>query len=138
MGGGVATVCRRTPPTAPVRLLVDLGERLVGLTCCRIAMEGRSDGVAPLPVLGLLSVVESRRGRSRILLDLRPIAASARLCPPLEMRREDDAHAARPSRATAARRDGFSGQPCLPLVWVMEHHILVLRWSMGRGVPAAF
>ncbi|KAL6001595.1 hypothetical protein ACLOJK_007333 [Asimina triloba] len=30
--------------------VVDLGKRLVGPTCCRIAMEGRSNGAAPLPV----------------------------------------------------------------------------------------
>ncbi|KAL5979571.1 hypothetical protein ACLOJK_019477 [Asimina triloba] len=35
-----------------------------------------------------------------------------------------------------ARRRWVLGQPWLPHVWVMEHHILVLRWSMGRGIPA--
>ncbi|KAL5993230.1 hypothetical protein ACLOJK_014153 [Asimina triloba] len=125
---GVATIvccasrCRRTLPTAAVRLLVDLGERLVGSTCCRIAMEGRSDGVAPLPILGLLSVVGSRRGRSRTPVDLCPIAASAHLCPPSEMRREDDAHAACPSRAIVCRNCHRPDATCSrrPSRWVFR------------------
>ncbi|KAL5986543.1 hypothetical protein ACLOJK_014876 [Asimina triloba] len=50
---GASSAARLQPPShllVDADLLVDLGKRLVEPTCCRIAMEGRSDGAAPLPV----------------------------------------------------------------------------------------
>ncbi|KAL6005362.1 hypothetical protein ACLOJK_005928 [Asimina triloba] len=50
---GASSAARLQPPShllVDADLLIDLGKRLVGPTCCRIAMEERSDGAAPLPV----------------------------------------------------------------------------------------
>ncbi|KAL5999320.1 hypothetical protein ACLOJK_040771 [Asimina triloba] len=64
------------------------------------------------------------------------LAPPARISPPSSSTVGSRELAAVATTSCLAGRRWVLGQPWLPYVWVMEHHILVLRWSMGRSVPA--